>query len=90
MERTGNITCDKAIKLARIFETDLNSLILGLEQTVPIPPQKEKEKEINCTIEDKIILTPNETSIITVLRNFSKQDREECIEFIEKKYHNNL
>ena len=85
MERTGNITCETAVKIARIFETDLNYLILGLEPTAIIPPQ---EKEI--FEEDKLILTPNEESIITILRHFSKQDREECIKFIEKKYHNTL
>ncbi len=88
MERTGIITCNTAIKLAIMFNTDLNYLLLGLEPTAVIPPPQEKEKEI--IIDDKLILTPNEQSIITVLRHFSKQDREECIKFIEKKYHNNL
>ena len=88
MERTGKITCETAVKLAIMFDTDLNYLLLGLEPTAVIPPPQEKEKEI--IIEDKLILTPNEQSIITILRHFSKQDREECIAFIEKKYHNNL
>ncbi len=87
MERTGYITCDTAIKLARMFDTDLNYLLLGLEQTAVIPPEK-KEQEIKPFVEEKLVLTPNEESIITILRHFNKQDREECIAFIEKKYHN--
>ena len=89
MERTGNITCETAIKIARIFDTDLNHLILGLEQTAVIPPE-EKKKESHTTVEETLILTPNEESIIKILRHFGKLDREECIAFIEKKYHNTL
>ncbi len=87
MERTGNITCETAVKLARLFDTDLDSLILGVEKDER-PPKEEKKEKINLKIEDEFILTPNEQSIITVLRNFTKQDREECIAFIEKKYQN--
>ena len=87
MERTGNITCETAVKLARMFDTNLDSLILGIEKD-EYPPKEEKKEKINLTIEDEFIITPNEKSILTVLRNFTKQDREECIAFIEKKYQN--
>lgn len=87
MERTGNITCETAVKLARMFDTNLDSLILGIEKD-ECPPKEEKKEKINLTIEDEFIITPNEKSILTVLRNFTKQDREECIAFIEKKYQN--
>ena len=88
MERTGIITCETAIKLVKIFGTNLDFLLLGLESSIDIPPKKEETTP--PPDEDKIILTPNEQSIITVLRHFSKQDREECIAFIERKYHNDL
>ena len=87
MERTGHITCETAMKLAKLFDTDLNTLLFGIEKSeIPIMIEKKEEKE-NSFKEDKLELTPNEVSIITILRNFTKSDREECIAFIEKKYH---
>lgn len=87
MERTGHITCETAMKLAKLFDTDLNTLLFDVEKSEnSIKIEKTKKKE-NSFKDDKLELTPNEVSIITILRNFTKSDREECIKFIEKKYH---
>ncbi len=94
MERTGNITSDRIVQLAEIFGVTTDYLLTGNgEDTLAFsPPAREtavlREKSF-FEQEEKLELTPNEVSIITILRNFPKDVREDVINYIEKKYQEN-
>ncbi len=93
MERTGNVTSDRIVQLAEIFGVTTDYLLTGKdsdelsfappEQTTSIVREKAFYEQDN-----RLELTPNEISIITILRNFPKDVREDVINYIEEKYHN--
>lgn len=92
MERTGNITSDRIVQLAEIFGVSTDYLLTGKdEDTISFaPPPRETAvlHEKSYFEQDKLELTPNEISIITILRNFHKDVREDVINYIEEKYKN--
>lgn len=94
MERVGNISAERIIKLAQIFGVDTSILLFGEPDRVPIkisnPPNEpigtiKQTEPVLPPIAEPFILTNKEKSIITIIRNFKKRERDEVIAFIESK-----
>ena len=87
MERVGDISADRIVKLAEIFgirpewillgepedKSDGNSIV-KVEQPKPVIPEPEP-----------FVLTNMEKSIIKIIRNLKKKEKEEVINFIQSK-----
>ncbi len=88
MERSGNITCDKIVEIAKFLNVDVRILLYGEIKNKSIkiikPHQKTKSNRYYPTPK----LTDSEKSIIKILRNLSKHKRDKCISFIENEYKN--
>ncbi len=80
MERSGNITCDRIVEIAKILNVDVKILLYGEIENKSIKPY-EKTKLNRYYHSSK--LTDSEKYLIIVLRNLSKQKRDKCISFIE-------
>lgn len=93
MERKGNISAQMVLHLANIFEIEPDVILYGenmpLRPTVvadPILPQPEPKPPIH--VDPPLILTDRETNIIRIIRNLSKDKKEEAISYILS-LHNN-
>ncbi|MBQ3052733.1 MAG: helix-turn-helix transcriptional regulator [Clostridia bacterium] len=93
MERKGNISAQMVLHLANIFEIEPDVILYGenmpLRPTVvadPILPQPEPKHPIH--VDPPLILTDRETNIIRIIRNLSKDKKEEAISYILS-LHNN-
>lgn len=94
MERVGNISGERIIKLAQIFGVDASILLLGETDRIPakVPNNPgdtvltaEQDKPVLPPVPKPFLLTNKEKTIITVIRNFSKKEQDEVIAFIESK-----
>lgn len=88
MEREGDISADRIVKLAEVFGIRPEWILLGepqeksepdnsdvtLQQSKPIIPEPEP-----------FVLTNMEMSIIKIIRNLKKKEKEEVINFIQSK-----
>jgi len=90
MERRGNISANMVLKLAAIFNISPDALLYGENQQkndtdgntlgqTPTPPVKPNPIP-------PLLLTNREENIIKILRTLSKEDKNEVIALIEKKY----
>ena len=100
MEREGNISGERLVLLAEILGVSTEYLLYGKENnddTLNFSKTSEKEpnlfkepsfynNENNSDDDDYFPVTPNEISIITILRNFPKDVKKEVISYIEKRY----
>ena len=93
MERGGSVTCDRLIRLSEIFGISPILLLCGNEQNdISNPEGNTLLREGTFFERDKfnsnppIVLSKKEENYIKILRNLSKQDRDEVIEFLEQKY----
>ena len=93
MERKGNISAQMVLHLANIFEIEPDVILYGenmpLRPTVvadPILSQPEPKHPIH--VDPPLILTDRETNIIRIIRNLSKDKKEEAISYILS-LHNN-
>lgn len=89
MERSGKISSEKVVELSKILKVSTDYLLTG-DDSIDFSPLENgnsvlREESI-FEKEPEIILSQNEISIITILRNFPKNVREEVIDYIEKKY----
>ncbi len=90
MERKGNISANKVLELAAIFNISPDVLLYGDN-----PPQTETDNAslsqtatppVNPHAIPPLLLTNREENIIKILRTLSKEDKNEVIALIEKKY----
>lgn len=100
MERSGSITTDRLVKLAKILDVDVNDILYGpetkkhnAEPLVIIPPEQEinrlEEPVVNPfgTRENELdTLTSMERNMIKMYKNFKKSDQERVRKFIESIY----
>lgn len=89
MERSGKITSEKVIELSKILNVSIDYLIKGEEKLDFSPVEAQTNLFRDNTFYEKepeFKLSQNEISIITILRNFPKNVREEVIDYIEQKY----
>lgn len=92
MERRGNISGERLAKLAEIFNVSVTYLLLGIE-TEPEAEQKTDALTLSTPIElpvskePTMLLTRREENIITIIRNLSKDRREELIKYIQDNYY---
>ena len=92
MERKGDITAERLIKIADFLNVDIKFLLFGEEWQEIIlakPPERillkeEKVKKKEETPE--YILTAKEKRIIAIWRYFSQKNKNEFIAVIEKMY----
>ena len=73
MERSGNISAEMLIEIADVLNVDILDLLYG--NYIPTQ-QNEKENDY----------TPQERSIITIIRNLPPKDRNDVVNYIENKY----
>ena len=79
MERSGNVSTDRIVVLARLFNVSISTLVLGEDDFNPT-----KLQQIPNPFE--LSLTDNEETIIRTMRQLPRQVRKEIEEFISKKY----
>jgi len=84
MERRGNISGERLVQIAKIFNVSITYLLLGEEtntlHTTIEPPVPEPQRP-------QMLLTRREENIITIIRNLSKERREELIKYIQDNYY---
>lgn len=89
MERSGKITSEKVIELSKILNVSIDYLLKG-EEKLDFSPVESNSTVFRDNVfyekEPEFRLSQNEISIITILRNFPKNVREEVIDYIEQKY----
>lgn len=89
MERSGKINSERIVELSKILNVSTDYLLTG-ETPLDFSPLDNSnsvlKEEPFYESEPQITLSQNEISIITILRNFPKNVREEVIDFIEQKY----
>ena len=90
MERGGSITCDRLLRLSEIFDVSPILLLCGKEQNDTDKDNLLREGTFfdreKKNANPPIVLSKKEENYIKILRNLSKQDRNEVIEFLEQKY----
>lgn len=74
MERSGNISAETLIKLAKVLGIDIQHFLFGDE----ICEIEKIEKSYDFTIQEE--------SVIKILRNLSRKDRNDVLNYIENKY----
>ena len=87
MEREGDISADRIVKLAEVFGIRPEWLLLGE------PEEKNEDNGIAVAEQQKsvipepepFVLTNMEMSIIKIIRNLKKKEKEEVINFIQSK-----
>lgn len=99
MERRGKISTEMVFKLSEALGVDPIELFMGTDYKKKETEKTETQKKPEDTKDiekEKIklpvyppepitmVLTPQEESIITIIRNTTKPKREEILEFIEK------
>ncbi len=88
MERVGDISAERVVRLAEIFGVRPEWILLGEPEDTP-----ENESGIDVAQQPKItipepepfVLTNMEMSIIKIIRNLKKKEKEEVINFIQSK-----
>ncbi len=83
MERSGNVSTDRIVVLARLFNVDISTLILGDEEYKPTRLQQIPSNPFELN------LTDNEETIIRTMRQLPRSVRKEIEEFIAEKYKEN-
>ena len=91
MERKGNISAQMVLRLADIFGVHPNEILYGTDSLATQSTQENilpisQPKPPVPTSPPPIILTNSEESIIKIIRNLSKADKDEVMAFIEDKY----
>ena len=88
MERDGNISAERLVMLADIFGITVDKLLYGdPSEDVPEPSDGTKpleQPEPSVVAPPPFYVTNSEKTIITILRNLVKKDRDEVIEYIRK------
>ena len=97
LERKGKIGVEQLVKIAKILDIDVSLLLYDegfavLGKDMPNETSKnggnpKLQQETNFGFDDapSLPITQKEENIIKVLRNMSKEDRDEVIDFIECK-----
>lgn len=112
MERHGNVSAERLLQLAEVFNVHPDELLYARERTVKPynayqaasvpetpadaavsvkenPQLKQSDSSYKVTSEPHIILTQREENIIKIIRNLPKNERNDVISYIEKKYKEN-
>ncbi len=102
MERKGNISGERLVEIAKIFNVSVNYLLLGIEddakpEPTPVSGQSGMDTagitmvqtpiQPPVTPTPPVILTRREENIISIIRNLSKDRREELIKYIQDNYY---
>lgn len=92
MERKGNISGDRLVEIAKIFNVSLNYLLLGKEtetEATANPTDGTLKSPVTPPIPDRppMILTRREENLISIIRNLSKDKREELLKYIQDNYY---
>ncbi len=89
MERTGKINSERIVELSKILKVSTDYLLTG-DEALDFSPLESNpsvlREEPFYEDDSRMVLSQNEISIITILRNFPKNVREEVIDYIEQRY----
>ncbi len=89
MERSGKINSERIVELSKILNVSTDYLLTG-DNGLDFSPLENSNSVLReepfYENKSEMVLSQNEISIITILRNFPKSVREEVIDFIEQKY----
>ncbi len=96
MERKGNITAERLLALAEIFHVEPEDILYGdrkeekpEEDRNTNPDRLHFRQELFYEKESfsaPFIFSKKEENLIKIIRNLSKEDKEEVLKFIEEKY----
>lgn len=102
MERKGNISADRLLKLAQIFGVHPDELLYEKKSTMstvsadmpsapaaPAAPAPVIQQDEFEDVRPVFIISKKEENLLKIIRNLPKNARDEIISFIEQKYREN-
>ena len=88
MERVGDISAERVVKLAEIFGVKPEWILLGEPEDVAENDngvEVAQQSKITIPEPEPFVLTNMEMSIIKIIRSLKKKEKEEVINFIQSK-----